>query len=148
MPWIFGSFLVIPCALTSCHVVISKQDSTIRDTQVVRVCNRKETTWWEPHGQIWTRSRSERRLWRAYKVVQALAPPGSWKKIWKEKVFFLRISFSTHLTHTTEISTLSRIKCERYIFYKKSVFVRSLKFVNQCFDYGYTIQACFALKGK
>ena len=25
MPWIFGSFLVTPCALTSCHVVISKQ---------------------------------------------------------------------------------------------------------------------------
>ena len=30
MPWIFDSFLVTPCALTSCHVVISKQDSTIR----------------------------------------------------------------------------------------------------------------------
>ena len=29
MPWIFGSFLVTPCALTSCHVVISKQDSTV-----------------------------------------------------------------------------------------------------------------------
>ena len=27
MTWIFGSFLVTPCALTSCHVVISKQDS-------------------------------------------------------------------------------------------------------------------------
>ena len=25
MKWIFGSFLVTPCALTSCHVVISKQ---------------------------------------------------------------------------------------------------------------------------
>ena len=30
MPWIFGLFLVTPCALTSCHVVISKQRSTIR----------------------------------------------------------------------------------------------------------------------
>ena len=30
MPWIFGSFLVTPCALTSCHVVISKQGNTIR----------------------------------------------------------------------------------------------------------------------
>ena len=29
MPWIFGSFLVTPFALTSCHVVISKQESTI-----------------------------------------------------------------------------------------------------------------------
>ena len=25
MTWIFGSFLVTPCALTSCHIVISKQ---------------------------------------------------------------------------------------------------------------------------
>ena len=30
MPWIFGSFPVTPYALTSCPVVISKQDSTIR----------------------------------------------------------------------------------------------------------------------
>ena len=30
MPWIFGSFLVTQCALTSCHIVISKQGSTIR----------------------------------------------------------------------------------------------------------------------
>ena len=32
MTWIFGSFLVIPCALASCHILISKQevDTTIR----------------------------------------------------------------------------------------------------------------------
>ena len=30
MPWIFSLFLVTSCALTSCHVVISKQDSTNR----------------------------------------------------------------------------------------------------------------------
>ena len=30
MLWIFGSFQVTSCALTSCHVVINKQDSTIR----------------------------------------------------------------------------------------------------------------------
>ena len=30
MPWIFGLFLVTPCALRNYHVVISKQDSTIR----------------------------------------------------------------------------------------------------------------------
>ena len=31
MTWIFGSFLVIPCALASCHILISKQedDTTI-----------------------------------------------------------------------------------------------------------------------
>ena len=25
MTWIFGSFLVTPCALTSCHTVMNKQ---------------------------------------------------------------------------------------------------------------------------
>ena len=30
MPWIIDSFPVTPCALTSCHAVISKQESTIR----------------------------------------------------------------------------------------------------------------------
>ena len=57
----------------------------------------------------------------------------------------LNICLSTHLSHTTETSTLSRIKCERYIFLLRSVFVRSLKFVNYVwlgfrlyFYYGYT----------
>ena len=59
----------------------------------------------------------------ACKGVQALAPPGSWKKRWKEEVLSLSICLSTHLSHTTETSMLSRIKCERYIFIKK--FVRS-----------------------
>ena len=31
------------------------------------------------------------------------------------------LSLSTHLSHTTETSTLSRIKSERYIFTKKRV---------------------------
>ena len=32
MTWIFGSFQVTPCALASCHILMSKQedDSTIR----------------------------------------------------------------------------------------------------------------------
>ena len=77
------------------------------------------------HG---TRSQSELD-WRACKGVQALAPSGSWKKIWEEEVPSLSVCLSTHLSYTTEISTLSRIKCERYIFIK-CVFVRSLKFVN------------------
>ena len=74
-----------------------------------------------------TRSQSGR-LWRACQGLQGLAPPGSWKKIWEE-VLSLSICLSTHLSHTTESSTLSKIKCERYIFIKKC-FVRSLKFVN------------------
>ena len=30
MTWIFGSFLVTPCALISCQVVINKQGMTAR----------------------------------------------------------------------------------------------------------------------
>ena len=36
MPRIFDSFLVTPCALTSCHVVINKQDSTFRTLRLNR----------------------------------------------------------------------------------------------------------------
>ena len=54
--------------------------------------------------------------------VQSLALSGSWKNIWEEEVLSLSICLSTHLSHTTETSTLSRIKCERYIFIKKCVY--------------------------
>ena len=43
MPWIFGSFLVTPCALTSCHVVISKQDSSIRALRSCRCVTRRRS---------------------------------------------------------------------------------------------------------
>ena len=62
----------------------------------------------------------QRCLWWACKGMQALTPSGSRKKIWEE-VLSLSICLSTHLSHTTETSTLSRIKCERYIFIKKCV---------------------------
>ena len=64
-----------------------------------------------------TRSRSEASL----TSLQALAPPGPWKKIWEEEVLSLSICLSTHLSHTTETSAFSRIKCKRYIFKKKCV---------------------------
>ena len=45
---VLGSFLVPPCALTSCHIVISKQgDGSVSGRPVKQVCNRKETTWYE-----------------------------------------------------------------------------------------------------
>ena len=139
MPWIFSLFLVTLCALTSCHVVISKQDSTIRAVEYNwcvtgrRPCDENHAVRFR---QCWELQSSkehaadQRSLWRACKEVQALAPPGSWKKIWEEEVLSLSICLSTHLSHTTETSTLSRIKCDRYIFLWRSVFNRSLKFVN------------------
>ena len=63
----------------------------------------------------------QKRLCRACKWVQALAPTSSWKKTWEEEVLSLSICLSIHLSHTTKTSTLSRIKCERYIFIKKCV---------------------------
>ena len=67
-----------------------------------------------------TRSRTEAsRLVRG--CVQELAPLGSRKKIWEEEVLSLNICLSAHLTHTTQTSTLSRIKCARYILTKKCV---------------------------
>ena len=44
MTWIFGSFLVTPCALASCYILISKQedDSTIRTLRYSR-CEMRTT---------------------------------------------------------------------------------------------------------
>ena len=128
MPWIFGSFQVTPCALTSCHVVISKQGSTIRALGWNRCVTGRRPR--DENHAVRFRQRQrigddQRRLWRACKGVQALAPPGSRRE---EEVLSLIKCLSTHLSQTIETSTLSRIKCERYIFIKKCV--RSLKFVN------------------
>ena len=100
MTWIFGSFLVTPCALASCHILISKQedDSTIRAPGYNRCVtgrrsrdvnhavsfrqsaeNRSQARDTEPSGGVW-----------ACKGVQAVAPPGSKKKRRKEEVLSLR----------------------------------------------------------
>ena len=44
--YVFGSFQVTPCALTSCHVLISKQGDKARQGRLIKqVCIQKETTW-------------------------------------------------------------------------------------------------------
>ena len=35
MTWIFGSFLVTPCALTSCHIGISKRGIAVKSNRCV-----------------------------------------------------------------------------------------------------------------
>ena len=125
--YVIGSFLVTPCALTSCHVVISKQDSTDRALRWNRsVMGRRPCD--ENHAVRFRQSTDNRsramdtqpirgisdKLARG--CLQALAPTGSRKKIWEEDVLSLSICLSIHLSYTTETSTLSRIKCERYIF--------------------------------
>ena len=55
MTWIFGSFLVTPYALTSCHVVISKlgEDSASGQSGPTGVC-------WKRDHMITTRSDLEK----------------------------------------------------------------------------------------
>ena len=101
MPWIFGSFLVTPCALTSCHIMISRLDSTIRAHRLNRCVTGR-------------RQRDKNHVVR-FRQSERIAV----EKIWEEEVLSLHICLSTHLSHTTETSTLSRIKCERYIFFIK-----------------------------
>ena len=91
MTWIFGSFLVTPCVLASCLILISKQedDSTIRALGYNRC-----VTGMRPHDEnhaVRFRESAENcsrardmeliRGISACKGVQALTPPGSRKKI-------------------------------------------------------------------
>ena len=98
MPWTLGSFLVTPCALTSCHVVISKQDSTIRALRL----NWYVTGRYENHAVRIGQSAEKH-------GVQALAPPGSWKKIWKE-VLSLSIYVSPSISQLTSVTFRSLVK--------------------------------------
>ena len=91
--------LVTPCALTSCHVVISKQNRTIRALRSSRcVTGRRPRD--ENHAVRFRQSAENRCRARdtqpirdvsdvLSRGVQALAPPGSWKKIWEEEVLSL-----------------------------------------------------------
>ena len=133
MTWIFGSFLVTPCALTSCQVVIRKQGMTAcHGSQVQQVCNRKETMWY-PRGQILyrvqrigSRARDTQpirglgRLWRyglhgGASVVTPWFPEEGMGK----KKCPLRVYVSPSISQlTTNRGPLSRIKWKIY-FYKE-----------------------------
>ena len=130
MPWIFSSFLVTLCALTSCHVVISKQGSMIRALRLNRCVTRRR-----PHDEnhvvrfgqsaenrSWVRDTQPSRgvadeLGKGCKHWHPLAPGRRYGK----KKSSLLVYASTHFSNTTETSTLLRIKCKRYIFIKKYV---------------------------
>ena len=119
-------FRFVPSDLVCCHILISKQDSTIRALRSNRrVTGRRPLD--EKHAvrfrQKWE-NRSQASDTQPIRGVsdeietgcKRLAPPGTWKKMWEEEVLSLSICLSTHISHTTETLTLSRIKCERYIF--------------------------------
>ena len=118
MTWIFSSFLVTPCALASCHILISKQQCD-QGTRVQQVCNRNENHAVRFRQSAQNRSRAwdtqpirciRGSLTMACKRVQVLAPPGSQKKIWEEEVLSLSICLSIYLSNQQLTVGLSRIK--------------------------------------
>ena len=130
MPWIFGSFLVTPCALTSCHV-ISKQGSTIRALGYNRCVTGRRAHDENHVGRFRQSAKNRSRTWDTQLIrlsltsLQGGASIGTpWlpvEDMGRRSPFSEYIYLSTHLSHTTETSTLSRIKCEGYIFIKKCV---------------------------
>ena len=137
-----------PVSLTSCHILISKQDTTIRALRSSRcVTGRRSRD--ENHAVRFRQSVENRspardtqltrgvsdELSRGCKRLHPLAPGRRYGK----KKSSLWVYVSPPNSHTPQkTSTLSRIKCERYIFLSRSVFVRSLKFVNY-------VRLCFRL---
>ena len=108
----------------SCHILISKQDSTIRalgsnwcvtgrrsrdENHAVRFRQNEENHCRARDTQS-TRGISDE-LARGCKRWHPLAPGRRYGK--KSSLW---VCLFTHLSHTTETSTLSRTKCERYIF--------------------------------
>ena len=138
MPWIFGSFLVTACALTSCHVVISKQGSTIRSLRYNRCVtgrrprdeNNAVTFRQSAENRVepGTRSRSEvSRLARGCKRWHPLAPGRRYGKKKSSEYISLHPSF----THHRNINPFENKVWEIHIFYKEVCsFVRS--FIEVC----------------
>ena len=149
MPWIFGSFLVTACALTSCHVVISQQgyDCTIRALGYNRCVTGRIPR--DENHEVWFRQWSEGHAADQRSSLTSLPGGASIGTPWLPEEDMVRRPLSTHLSRNTETLTLSKIKCEKYIFLKK--FVRSfIEVINQCYDYSYTtvvsefeLQSCY-----
>ena len=113
-----------PMCLASCHILISKQDSTVsalRSNRCVtgrRSRDENHAVRFRESAENRSRARDAQPNWgvsdelaRGCKRWHPLAPGRS--------PLSLSICLSTHLSHNTETSTLSRIKCERYFFYKE-----------------------------
>ena len=105
MPWIFGSFLVTPCALTSCHVVISKQGSVNKAVAYNRCitgrrpCDKNYAVGFRQRQRIVSRARDTQpiRGVSACKQVQALAPLDFQKKGMGQEEVPLSEYMSLHL---------------------------------------------------
>ena len=129
MPRIFASFLVTACALTSCHVVISKQGSMIRSFWYNRcVTGRRPRD--ENHAVIFGLSAENRSRARDTQPIRSsltnlqggasFGTPVSLKKIWKE-VVSLRKCLSIYLSTNNKLWALFENKM-RDIILKTSVF--------------------------
>ena len=115
---------VTPCALASCHVLISKQDSTVRAVGYNRcVTGRRPRD--ENHEVRFGQSAENRS--RARDTQPIRSSPGrrygkkksSWKKIWEEEVLSLSIrSPPPSLTHHRNINPFENKVWEIY-FYKE-----------------------------
>ena len=110
---------------------VNRNMTAHQGSRVQQVCNQKGIMWWEPRGQIWMECRElqlsvrhaadQRRLWRACKGVQVLAPPGSRRGIWEEEVLSLSICLSIY--HSTNNSgPLMRMKWDIFL-YRSVLFV-------------------------
>ena len=140
MTWIFGSFQVTPCALTSCHAVIGKQgDDSASGQSGPHRCITRRRSRDENHVVRFRQCReSESSVRRAAdqcvsdgtacKEVQTLAPPGSQKKIWEE-VFSLSICLSIYHSTNNKLWALFENKMRGIFFYKQVIFFRSLSVI-------------------
>ena len=133
MTWIFGSFLVTPHVLTSCHVVINKQAMVVVGVSRFNRCvtGRRPRDNYAVRFRLGTENREsslrhaayQRRfgpLWR-YGLQEGASVGTPWPQeedMGQEVVPFLYMSLHLSLKLTTICGPLSRIKWEIY-FYKE-----------------------------
>ena len=136
MLWIFGLFLVTPCALTSCHIVISKQGSSIRalgynrcvigrrphdQNHTVRFRQRQRTAV-EHETHSWSEVISDK-LERGCKRWHPLT---SGRRYGKKSSLWVYMFLHPSLTHHRNINPFENKVWEIY-FYEEMLFICSLK---------------------
>ena len=139
MTWIFGSFLVTPSALTSCHAVISEQGDGSVSVQTSDMRTTRSDFDRVPRIESWagTRSRPEAlgRPWR-YGLQRGASVGKRWHPLapgrrygTRRSLLYEYMSFHLSFKLTTNCGLLSRIKWD--IFYKE-VFRSFIEFRKSC----------------
>ena len=134
---IFGSFLVIPCTLTSCHVVTNKQGSMIGAVGYSRRVTGRRSRDENQVVRFGQNAENRSRAWDTPPIRGVYDELARWCKRWHplapgtsygKKKSSLWVYFFPSISQTNNSDPLMKIKWEIYV-HKEGCFVRLLSLI-------------------